>query len=239
MTFFAIIKAFERLYGKNFRELMQLFGVDFGHWFNIVRRVLLRVAKKLSRPDSSPGSKNAINCFDKCVSILMTYAWEQKDWNVASFVLVLQRVDPRLSAMLFQILHGVVNHLEFSDYFADSRKYICESVQSLQNVDGKYRNVHRTLRVYDAFVGMVNYWIVPVPRPICSIPFLQDRLPLCVLDYKLANITPSKKGQILCISGHFKFIFLKLFSNHGTSPISQQMKKALLKYFGDELNRLL
>ena len=235
MTFFAIIKAFQCLYGKNIRKLTQLFGKEFADWFSIIRRVLLRVAKKISRPDS----KKVRKCFPKCVNILTTYAWEQKDWNIASFVLVLQRVDPRLSAILFQILYGVVNHPEFSDYFANSRKYIPESVQSLQNVDGKYRNVHRTLHVYDAFVGMVGHWFVPVPRPFFSVPLLQDRLPLCVLDYKLANITPSKKEQMLCISGHFKLIFLKLFSNHGKTPISQQMKKVLQNFFGDELNRLL
>jgi len=236
MSFFTTIKSFQKLYGngKNFRVLTQLFGVDFGHWFNIVRRVLLRVAKKISRPDSNKVRK----CFSKCVSILTTYAWEQKDWNVSSFVLILQRVDPRLSAILFQILYGVVNHPEFSEYFANSRKYIRESVQSLQNVDGKYRNVHRTLRVYDAFVGMVGHWFVPVPQPLFSMPFLRDRLPLCELNYKFANIAPSKKGQMICISSHLRFLVLKLFSNREMTPISRQLAQVLQKYFGDELTRL-
>ena len=235
MTFFATIKSFQRLYGKNIRKLTQLFGKEFADWFNIVRRVLLRVAKKISRPYSLKVKK----CFTKSVRVLTTFLWEQKDWNVSSFVLILQQVDPRLSAILFQILYGVVNHPEFSEYFANSRKYIRESVQSLQNVDGKYRNVHRTLHVYDAFVGMVGHWFVPVPQPLFSMPFLRDRLPLCELNYKFANIAPSKKGQIICISSHLRFLVLKLFSNHEVTPVSRQMAQVLQKYFGDELNKLL
>ena len=227
MTFFATIKSFQRLYGKNIRKLTQLFGKEFADWFNIVRRVLLRVAKNISRPYSPKVKK----CFTKSVRVLTTFLWEQKDWNVSSFVLILQQIDPQLSTNLFQILHGVVNHPEFSDYFESSKEYLLEGVKIMTNAQGKSANVYCTLRVYDAFVGMVNYWVIPVPRPVFSIPFLRDRLPLCVLDYKLAHITPSKKLQTVCISAHFRFIVLKIFSNQGTTPISKQMEQVFLKCF--------
>lgn len=85
MTFFAIIKAFQHLYGKHFTKLTQVFGREFGHWFYIIQKALIKVAKKLSLPDS----KKVRKCFPKCLIMLLRYKWEQKDWDVASFVLIL------------------------------------------------------------------------------------------------------------------------------------------------------
>lgn len=230
MTFFAIIKAFQRLYGKHFTKLTKVFGRDFGHWFYIIQRVLIRVAKKLSRPDS----KKVRNCFVKCLHILTIYDWQQpNDWNVASFVLILQQVDPYLSMMLFQILYGVVNHSKFSGFVQRVREYRRFEEESCQEVsDGKY--IYCTFRVYDAFVGMVNYWRVyllpiPVPQSVCSMPFLRDRLPLCGLDNQMAHITPQKRLQMVYISAFFRFAVLRLFSNQGIT--SKQMEQVLRKCF--------
>lgn len=234
MTFFAIIKAFQYLYCKHFTKLTQVFGREFGHWFYIIQKVLIKVAKKLSRPDS----KKVRKCFAKCLIMLLRYKWEQKNWDVRSFVLILQQIDPRLSMMLFQILYGVVNHPKFSGFVQRVRKERrCEEESCEEVSDGIY--IYRTFRVYDAFVRMVNYWLIhwlpiPVPQPICSIPFLRDRLPLCGVDNQMALITHQKRLQMVCISAHFRFAISKIFSNQGITqpiPISKDMKQVLRKYF--------
>jgi hypothetical protein len=42
------MRQFQRLYGEHFTKIQTIFGSEFCIWFNIVRRVLLKVAKKLT-----------------------------------------------------------------------------------------------------------------------------------------------------------------------------------------------
>lgn len=208
MFIFQRIKEFQRLYGENFTKIQTIFGGDFYLWFKIIRRILLKVAKKLSHPYSRRVQKYFSSCFNR-----MTVFDSEKSINIdlrpVSFVIPLQQADPRLPILLFQIISDVVNNPHFSIFCLGSKKYFKEGGKILGD-----RSFYYTLRVLDAFSKIAQsfpVWVslIPVPRPIFSGKFLRSRLKqfkLCVfgdLGRHLSSLPLQRRGKLLCISGIF------------------------------------
>ena len=87
----------------------------------MIRRILLKVAKKLSRPYSQRVRKCLSSCFNQ-----MTVFYDGYSISLflkpEYFVIPLQQVDPRLPILLFQIVSDVINHPHFSNLCVVVRK---------------------------------------------------------------------------------------------------------------------
>jgi hypothetical protein len=232
MSSFKIIKNFQRLYGEHFTKIQTILGGDFYLWFKIMRRILLKVAKKLSRPYSQRVRKCFASCFNQ-----MTVFDSEYSINLClkpeSFVIPLQQFDPGLPILLFQIISDVVNHPHFSSFCVGARRHFKEGSKILGN-----RSFYYTLRVLDAFSKIAQsfpIWVslVPVPRPIFSGKFLRSRLKqfkLCVFGHlgrHLSSISLQTRSKLLCISGIFRVLFKKFLLN---LPM-RQMKMILAEIF--------
>jgi hypothetical protein len=232
MSSFKIIKNFQRLYGEHFTKIQTILGGDFYLWFKIMRRILLKVAKKLSRPYSQRVRKCFASCFNQ-----MTVFDSEYSINLClkpeSFVIPLQQFDPGLPILLFQIISDVVNHPHFSSFCVGARRHFKEGSKILGN-----RSFYYTLRVLDAFSKIAQsfpIWVslVPVPRPIFSGKFLRIRLKqfkLCVFGHlgrHLSSISLQTRSKLLCISGIFRVLFKKFLLN---LPM-RQMKMILAEIF--------
>ena len=218
MSSFQDIKQFQRLYGKHFTKIQTIFGRNFYHWFYIIRRVLLKVAKKLSRPHS----RRVARCFASCFNQMTIFDSEYPtriDLKPESFIIPLQQVDPRLPILLFKIVSDLINNQPFSSFCVCARRHVKEGSRNLGD-----RSFYYTLRVLDAFSKIAKsfpVWVslVPVPRPIFSGKFLRSRLKqfkLCVfgdLGKHLSSMSLQRRGKLLCFSGIFRLIFKKFLLN--------------------------
>ena len=232
MSSFQTIKEFQRLYGEHFTKIQTIFGGDFYLWFKIIRRILLKVAKKLSRSYSRRVQK----CFAWCFNQMTIFDSEYSiniDLRPQSFVIPLQQADPRLPILLFQIVSDIVNNPHFSSFCVGARRYFKEGSKILGD-----RSFYYTLSVLDAFSKIAQsfpIWIslVPVPRPIFSGRFLRSRLKkfkLCVFGHlgrHLSSISLQTRRKLLCISDIFRVLFKKFFLN---LPM-RQMKRILAENF--------
>ena len=116
MSSFQDIKEFQRLYGIHITKIQTVFGKSFYHWFYIIRRILLKVAKKLSRPYSRRVQKCFSSCFNRMTVFDSELAVIQICLKPKSFVIPLQQADPRLPILLFQIVSDVVNNRYLKPY---------------------------------------------------------------------------------------------------------------------------
>ena len=175
MSSFQSIKQFQRLYGEHFTKIQTVLGRAFYDWFYMIRRILLKVAKKLSRSYSGRVRK----CFASCFNQMTVF---ESEYSISlclkpeSFVIPLQQIDPRLPILLFQIVSDVVNNPHFSSFCVGARRHFKEGGKILGD-----RSFYYTLRVLNAFSKIAQsfpIWVslVPVPRPIFSGKFLRSRL---------------------------------------------------------------
>ena len=232
MNEFLCIKEFQRIYGKHFTKIQTVLGRGFYDWFYIIRRILLKVAKKLSRSYSGRARK----CFASCFNQITVF---ESEYSISlclkpeSFVIPLQQVDPRLPILLFQIVNDIVNNPHFSNFCVGARKHFKEGGKILCD-----RSFYYTLRVLDAFSKIAEsfpIWmsLIPVPRPIFSGKFLRSRLKqfkLCVfgdLGRHLSSMSLQRRSKLLCISGIFRVLLKKVFLN---CPM-QRMKLILADNF--------
>ena len=237
MSSFQNIKDFQRLYGKHFTKIQTVFGRNFYLWFKIIRRILLEVAKKLSRPYSRRVQK----CFASCFNRMTVFDSELTVILIClkpkSFVIPLQQADPRLPILLFQIVSDVVNHPHFSSFVVGARRHFQEGSKILGD-----RSFYYTLSVLDAFSKIAQsfpIWVtlVPVPRPIFSAKFLRSRLKqfkLCIfgdLGRHLSSMPLQTRRKLLFISGIFRVLFKKFLLN---LPM-RQMKRILAENFCQKL----
>ena len=232
MSSFQDIKEFQHLYGKHFTKIQTIFGGDFYLWFKIIRRILLKVAKKLSRPYSRRVQK----CFSSCFNRMTVFDSEELTslcLKPKSFVIPLQQVDPRLPILLFQIVSDIVNNPHFSSFCVGARRHFKEGGKILGD-----RSFYYTLHVLDAFSKIAQsfpIWVslIPVPRPIFSGKFLRSRLKkfkLCVFGHlgrHLSTIPLKRRGKLICFSGIFRVLFKKFLLN---LPM-RQMKRILAENF--------
>ena len=215
MSSFQDIKEFQRLYGEHFTKIQTVFGRKFYHWFYIIQRILLKVAKKLSRPYSQRVEKCFASCFNRMTIFDSEYSIEIC-LKPESFVIPLQQVAPRLTILLFQIVSEVVNNPHFSRFADGSKKYFKEGGKILGD-----RSFYYTLRLWDAFSKIAQsfpVWasLIPVPRPIFSGKFLRSRMKLCVfgdLGKHLSSMSLQRRGKFLCVSGIFRVLFKKFLLN--------------------------
>ena len=230
---FQTIKKFQSLYGEHFTKIQTIFGRDFYLWFKIIRRILLKVAKKLSRPYSRRVQKCFSNCFNRMTVFDSELAVIQICLKPEFFVIPLQQADPNLPILLFQIISDVVNNPQFSCFVAGARRHFKEGSKILCN-----RSFYYTLSVLDAFSKIAQsfpIWVtlVPVPRPIFSGKFLKSRLKqfkLCVFGHlgrHLSSISLQTRRKLLSISSIFRILFKKFFLN---LPM-RQMKRILAENF--------
>jgi len=235
MSSFQNIKEFQRLYGEHFTKIQTIFGRDFYLWFKIIRRILLKVAKKLSRPYSRKVQKCFSSCFNRMTVFDSEYSI-QICLKPESFVIPLQQADPRLPILLFQIVSDFVNNHHFSSFVDGSKKYFKEGSKILGD-----RSFYYTLRVLDAFSKIAKsfpIWVslVPVPRPIFSAKFLRSRLKkfkLCVFGHlgkHLSTMPLQTRSKLLCISEIFRILFKK-FLLHLPMPQMKMMKMILADNF--------
>ena len=233
MSSFQDIKEFQRLYGKHITKIQTIYGRDFYLWFKIIRRILLKVAKKLSRPYSRRVQKCFASCFNRMTVFDSELAVIQICLKPESFVIPLQQVDPRLPILLFQIFSDVVNNPHFSSFCVGARRHFKEGGKILGD-----RSFYYTLHVLDAFSKIAQsfpVWVslIPVPRPIFSGKFLRSRLKqfkLCVfrdLGKHLSSMPLQRRGKLLFFSGIFRVLFKKFLSN---LPM-RQMKMILAENF--------
>ena len=212
---FRHIKEFQRLYGEHITRIQTVFGRKFYHWFYIIRRILLKVAKKLSRPHSRRVEKCFAWCFNQMTVFDSEYSIEI-DLKPESFVIPLQQVDTRLPILLFRIVSDLSNNLHFSKFVDSSRRHFKEGSKILGD-----RTFYYTLRVLDEFPKIAQsfpVWmsLIPVPRPIFSAKFLRSRFKLCIfgdLGKHLSSMSLQTRGKMLCISGIFRVLFKKFFLN--------------------------
>jgi len=233
MSSFQDIKEFQHLYGKHFTKIQTIYGRDFYLWFKIIRRILLKVAKKLSRPYSRRVQKCFASCFNRMTVFDSELAVIQICLKPKSFVIPLQQADPRLPILLFQIVSDIVNNPHFSSFCVGARRHFQEGSKILGD-----RSFYYTLSVLDAFSKIAQsfqIWVslVPVPRLIFSGRFLRSRLKkfkFCVfgdLGRHLSSMPLQRRGKLLCISGIFRVLFKKFLSN---LPM-RQMKMILAEIF--------
>ena len=229
MSSFQSIKQFQRLYGEHFTKIQTVLGRAFYDWFYIIRRILLKVAKKLSRSYSGRARKCFASCFNQMTIFDSEYP-TRIDLKPESFVIPLQQVDPRLPILLFQIISDITNNPHFSRFADGSKKYFREGSKILGD-----RSFYYTLRLWNAFSKIAEsfpIWVslIPVPRPIFSGKFLRSRMNLCVfgdLGKHLSSMSLQRRGKLLCISGIFRVLFQKFFLN---CPM-RQMKSILRENF--------
>ena len=210
---FRHIKEFQRLYGEHITKIQTVFGRKFYDWFYIIRRVLLKVAKNLSRPYTQRVRKCFGSCFNQ-ITIFDSEEFTKIDLTPQSFVIPLQQIDPRLPILLFRIVSDLSNNPYFSRFLDSSRKHFQEGSKILGD-----RTFYYTLRVLDAFPKIAQsfpIWVslIPVPRPIFSAKFLRSRFKLCIfgdLGKHLSSIPIQRRGKMLCISGILRVLFKKFF----------------------------
>jgi hypothetical protein len=231
MSNFQDIKEFKSLYGKHFTKIQTIYGRDFYLWFKIIRRILLKVAKKLSRPYSKRVQKCFASCFNQMTVFDSELAVIQICLKPKSFVIPLQQADPKLPILLFQIINDVVNHPQFSSFVAGGRRHFKEGNKILG-----VRSFYYSLRVLDAFSKIAQsfpVWVslIPVPRPIFSAKFLRSRFKqfkLCVfgdLGRHLSIMPLQRRGELLCISGIFRVLFKKVFLNCPMQRLKQILRE--------------
>lgn len=229
MSSFQDIKQFQRLYGEYITKIQTVFGRKFYDWFYIIRRILLKVAKKLSRPHSRRVEKCFASCFNR-MTVFDSKEFTKIDLTPESFVIPLQQVAPRLPILLFRIVSDLSNNPHFSRFLDSSRKHFQEGSKILGD-----QTFYYTLRVLDAFSRIAQsfpVWVslIPVPRPIFSAKFLRSRFKLCVfgdLGKHLSSMSLQRRGKLLCISGIFRVLFKKFFLK---CPM-RQMKPILKENF--------
>jgi hypothetical protein len=215
MSSFQDIKQFQRLYGEHITKIQTVLGRAFYDWFYMIRRILLKVAKKLSRPYSGRVRKCFASCFNRMTIFDSEYSISLC-LKPESFVIPLQQVAPRLTILLFRIVSDVVNNPHFSRFADGSKKYLKEGGKILGD-----RSFYYTLRLWDAFSKIAQsfpVWasLIPVPRPIFSGKFLRSRMKLCVfgdLGKALSSMPLQRRGKLLCISGIFRVLFKKFLLN--------------------------
>ena len=231
MSSFQSIKQFQRLYGEHFTKIQTVLGRAFYDWFYMIRRILLKVAKKLSRPYSGRVRK----CFASCFNQMTVF---ESEYSISlclkpeSFVIPLQQIDPRLPILLFQIVSDVVNNPHFSSFCVCARRHVKEGDRKLGD-----RSFYYTLHVLDAFSKIAKsfpIWVslIPVPRPIFSGKFLRSRMKLCIfgdLGKHLSSMPLQTRGKLLCISGIFRVLFKKFLLNLPNWQMKRILREILPK----------
>jgi hypothetical protein len=217
-----LLTDFQVRFGDKSAELIHFLGVYYADWEHF-KQIILNVAEKLGNPNLSP----YLNLFPGCMYTLMTHEFKPRDWDVASFVLFLNYVDPQLTKMFLCIINAVINHPDFGPYSVNYRKN-CQIHLGYKAVRWDQLE-YFGFEFYDALVEINRYFLkfIPVYLPM---PFFLSRLTLC--DFDVAEFRESslaKRQQMLVISGLSGLLVRRLFFKD--TRLSSQMKTILLRNF--------
>jgi hypothetical protein len=229
MSILKLISEFQERFCNNLDECSQLLDVDYAIWSHF-KQLILTVAEKLGNPstfenlDMSPN----LNLFPGCMYTLMTHEFKPRNWDVASFVLFLNYLDPQLTKMFLCIIHGITSHPVFGPYSVNYRKN-CRMKLGYTRI---YSDVieYTGFEFYDALVEINRYFMkfIPFYRPMA---FFQSRLPLCVLDVaEFRKSSSHQRQKMLMLSGLSRLLVRKLCYFKDTQ-LSSQMKTIMLRNF--------
>ena len=217
-----LVSDFQVRFGNKSAELTHFLGCYYANWDHF-KQLILTVAEKLGNPNLSP----YLNLFPGCMYTLMTHEFKPRDWDIASFVLFLNYVDPQLTKMFLCIINAVINHPDFGPYSVNYRKN-CRIHLGYKAVRWDQLE-YFGFEFYDALVEINAYFVkfIPVHLPI---QFFQSRLPLCDLDVaQFRESSLAKRQQMLVISGLSGLLVRRLFFKD--TQLSSQMKQILLRNF--------
>lgn len=217
-----LLTDFQVRFTEKSAELTHFLGVYYANWDHF-KQLILNVAEKLGNPNLSPH----LNLFPGCMYTLMTHEFKPRDWDIASFVIFLNYVDPQLTKMFLCIINAVINHPDFGPYSAHYRincrihlGYKAVRMDQLEYFGFEF---------YDALVEINRYFLkfIPVYLPM---QFFMSRLPLCDLDVaEFRESSLVQRQQMLVISGLSGLLVRRLFFKD--TQLSSQMKKILLRNF--------
>ena len=189
-----------------------------------ILRPIAEIAEKLGIPNLSPN----LNLFPGCMYTLMTHEFKPRDWDISSFVLFLNNVDPQLTKMFLCIINAVINHPDFGPYSVHYRKN-CR-IHLGYNAVRMDQLEYFGFEFYDALVEINRYFLKFIPVHLPS-PFFQSRLPLCNLDVaQFREPSCAQRQQMLVISGLSGLLVSRLFY-FKKNQLSSQMKQILLQNF--------
>ena len=222
MSILKLISEFQERFCNNLDECSQLLDIDYAIWDHF-KQLILTVAEKLGNLDLS----SHLNLFPGCMYTLMTHEFKPRDWDIASFVLFLNYVDPQLTKMFLCIINAVINHPDFGTYSANYR--INCRIHLGYNAVRMDQLEYFGFEFYDALVEINRYFLkfIPVYLPM---QFFLSRLTLCDLDVaQFREPSWAQRQQMLVISGLSRLLVSKLFFKD--NRLSSQMKTIMLKNF--------
>jgi len=214
-----LLSDFQVRFGDNLAKIIQLLGAYYAEWAHF-KQLILSVAEKLGDANTFPG----------CMDILMKHEFKPKNWNVESFVLFLNYINPQLSKMFLCIINAVINHPNFGPYSVHIRNncrihmgYTAVRIDHLEYFGFEF---------YDSLVQINAYFMKFIPVH-CSMPFFLSRLPLCDLDVaEFRESSLRQRQQMLVISGISRLLIRRFFV-FTKYQISNQSKMVLARNFSD------
>lgn len=218
-----LLTDFQVRFADKSAELTHFLGVYYADW-DYFKQLILNVAEKLGNPNLSPH----LNLFPGCMYTLMTHEFKPRDWDISSFVIFLNYVDPHLTKMFLCIINAVINHPDFGPYSVHIRKncrihmgYTAVRIDHLEYFGFEF---------YDSLVQINAYFMKFIPVH-CPMPFFQSRLHLCDLDVARFRESSLKQRQkMLVISGISRLLIRRFFA-FTKYQISKQMKMVLTRNF--------
>jgi len=226
MSILKLISEFQERFCNNLDECSQLLDIDYAIWDHF-KQLILNVAEKLGNPITFENLNLSpyLNLFPGCMYTLMTHEFKPRDWDVASFVLFLNYVDPQLTKMFLCIIHGITSHPDFGPYSVNYRKN-CRIHLGYKAVSWDHLE-YFGFEFYDALVEINRYFLKFIPVHLPS-PFFQSRLPLCDLDIaEFRESSFAQRQKMLVISGISRLLVSKLFCFN----MHRQTKTILLRNF--------
>jgi hypothetical protein len=224
-----LLSDFQVRFDDKLPKLTHFLGIYYANWDHF-KQLILTVAEKLGNPITfeNLSLRPYLNLFPGCMYTLMTHEFKPRDWDVASFVLVLNNVDPHLTKMFLCIINAVINHPDFGPYAVHYRKN-CRIHLGYKTVRMDHFE-YFGFEFYDALVEINGYFLkfIPVHR---SMPFFQSRLPLCDLDIaQFRESSLRQRQQMIVISGLSGLLVRRLFFKD-TRLSSRMFEQILLQNF--------
>lgn len=228
-----LLTDFQVRFADKSTELTNFLGVYYADW-DYFKQLVINIAEKLGNPITfeNLSLRPHLNLFPGCMYTLMTHEFKPRDWDISSFVLFLNFVDPHLTKMFLCIINEVINHPDFGTYSVHYRKNYCVSelgYSPIHTLDWTCKLKYNGFEFYDSLVEINRYYLKFIPV-YSQMPFFQSRLPLCDLD--VAQFLKSSRAQrqkMLVISGLSRLLVRRLFFKD--TRLSRQMKTILLRNF--------
>lgn len=212
----------QNLSADNYAELSKaLSPANLKIWIDLVERL-----SEVDQILPEEWGTNFQGTLEKCLQKLTNFGYRLPLCNINSLVMIVHSISPDISHALLMIIEKIFrNELIMTS--------MCYHRDRTDKQNMRYFPNHIFLASFEEILYEQGK-LQPVPKCIWSIPAL-SKFPIC--DFKVAcanTCTPLPiKQRILCISAHFEFAVLKIFSIRGKPCTSRQMMQVLQNYFGD------